>query len=65
VSRAFGDGDYPEALSIIDEVLTVAPDDADLLGLRAYTLALLGEPTRAENDLLRAVELRPGWFETE
>ena len=65
VSRAFGDGDYPEALSIIDESVTAAPDDADLLALRAYTLALLGEPTRAENDLLRAVELRPGWFETE
>jgi tetratricopeptide (TPR) repeat protein len=56
---ALGRGEDDRAIQVLDEVLRVAPDDADALFYRAYAYDDKRDYVRAIQDLDRALRLRP------
>ncbi|MGI9325083.1 MAG: TIR domain-containing protein [Pseudomonadales bacterium] len=55
-------GDYERSLSEFDRALAAAPDRAEIHLERALTLDKLGRQIQAESEIMRAIELEPGFW---
>jgi hypothetical protein len=59
--QSFRSGDYPKALSLIDEVLRSLPNDADAHEFRGVVLFALGRYEEAATALYAVLAAGPGW----
>ena len=58
--QAIEEGEYDDALSLMDEAVEKSPKGAKYRGLRGAALILKGEYAKGEADLKAAIELNPG-----
>lgn len=59
VRAVIADGSYDEAISLIDEILSAEPDNADALNLMGYAQRKAGRPEVAEIYYLQVMDLEP------
>ncbi len=57
------DGEFVQALEVVDALLAKAPDDADLLLIKGQILAFLGEDRSALETLAEAARLAPDYLD--
>ena len=57
------DGEFEQALEVVDALLAKTPDDADLLLIKGQILAFLGDDRSALETLAEAARLAPDYLD--